>query len=59
MSEKNAGGNMQKFYRGYEPRPSSKDIMASRRYICTNGYRWMISLLVSLTGLFTRTIVIT
>lgn len=22
--------------------------------ICTNGYRWMIGLLLSLTGLFTR-----
>lgn len=54
MSEKNAGSNTQKFYRGYEPRQSSKDIMAPRRCICTNGYCWIISLLLSLTGLFTR-----
>lgn len=29
---KNAGSNTQKFYRGYEPRPSSKDNMALRIY---------------------------
>lgn len=31
--QKNAGSYTQKFYKGYEPRPSSKDIMAARRYI--------------------------
>lgn len=50
--EQNAGRNTQQFYKGYEPSIFSKDIMASRRYICTYGYRWMISLLFSLTGLY-------